>query len=324
MKYATVARRSAWHRKGAATRGRNTTNRQTSKQTISGNNKIVKRPVEVPERRGLRTPSRCHAGTPGRSLPPPPRPRPVAPDAQPETQARATPRRRLPNLTSPPTAEPTGPERFVGRGPRTSPGTAAVAHPRTNTAANCRDLAPPRRRRQDAPALAPPVDLPRPSSRLSSVPPPGHPPGHPAANPRRQAVPSRQACPARRRPGSLARTSRLSVVPLSQVLRPGWDPCPACKGSGAKNGLDFDGVCMADVKLGCIPYENRPDRSPVEGAGRGLSHFRRPSTRRQLPNRVGGGGIPTLFRLAFHEWPLERGPPHGQGPLAMGQSSTSV
>lgn len=79
---------------------------------------------------------------------------------------------------------------------------------------------------------------------------------------------------------------------------------------------------MADVKLGCIPYENRPDRSPVEGAGRGLSHFRRPSTRRQLPNRVGGGGgggIPTLFRLAFHEWPLERGPPHGQGPVAMGK-----
>jgi len=102
--------------------------------------------VEVPGRRGLRTTSRCHTGTPGRSLPPPPRPRPVAPDAQPETRARATPRRRLPNLTSPPTAEPTGPERF--RWPRTSPGTAAVAHPRTNTAANCRDLAPP--------ALAPP------------------------------------------------------------------------------------------------------------------------------------------------------------------------
>ena len=32
VKYATVARRSAWHRNGAATRGRNTTNKQTSKQ----------------------------------------------------------------------------------------------------------------------------------------------------------------------------------------------------------------------------------------------------------------------------------------------------
>jgi hypothetical protein len=135
-------------------------------------------------------------------------------------------------------------------------------------AANCRDLANCRDH--------PPRPSPRPSLRPSSRPPP-RPSGREPANPRRQAVPSRQACPARRRPGSLARTSRLSVVPLSQVLRPGWDPCPACKGSGAKNGLDFDDFCMANVKLGCIPYKNRPDRSPVEGAGRGLSHVRRPS-----------------------------------------------
>jgi hypothetical protein len=41
---------------------------------------------------------------------------------------------------------------------------------------------------------------------------------------------------------------------------------------------------MANVKLGCIPYKNRPDRSPVEWAGRGLRNFQKSSTRaRQLP-----------------------------------------
>src|ERR1700745_3967323 len=159
--------------------------------------------------------------------------------------------------------------------------------------ANPRTLPPSRQ----LPNQKPPTAETSPTARTT----PGRPPPSllQAFPPRTRAVrPSPPVRPARRAVAvavarSLARTSRLSVVPLSQVLRPGWDPCPACKGSGAKNGLDFDDFCMANVKLGCIPYKNRPDRSPVEGAGRGLSHFRRPSAaaaancrtqNRQLPN----------------------------------------
>src|ERR1700742_4197016 len=241
--YTYIVERSAWHRKGAATRVRNRTGRQANDLR---NNKILHRREKT---------TRASPAQPGRN-------------------------RQLPNR----------PERFVGRAPRLAqrPSLTCAPTPPFPPAANCRDLtncrdhAPPptagSARPRPANARAPPPP-PRAGPPAPPPPPPRPPPppGHPAANPRRQAVPSRQACPARRRPGSLARTSRLSVVPLSQVLRPGWDPCPACKGSGAKNGLDFDDFCMANVKLGCIPYKNRPDRSPVEGAGRGLGHFRRPS-----------------------------------------------
>jgi hypothetical protein len=64
--------------------------------------------------------------------------------------------------------------------------------------------------------------------------------------------------------------SRADFPSPTYIHRPCWDPCPACKGLVAKKGLHFDDFCMANVKLGCIPYKNRPDRSPVEWAGRGL------------------------------------------------------
>ena len=94
--------------------------------------------------------------------------------------------------------------------------------------------------------------------------------------------------------------SRADFPSPTYIHRPCWDPCPACKGLVAKKGLHFDDFCMANVKLGCIPYKNRPDRSPVEWAGRGLRNFQKFSTapancrklpptaepNRQLPNQT--------------------------------------
>ena len=79
--------------------------------------------------------------------------------------------------------------------------------------------------------------------------------------------------------------SRADFPSPTYIHRPCWDPCPACKGLVAKKGLHFDDFCMANVKLGCIPYKNRPDRSPVEWAGRGLRNFRpAPANCRKLPS----------------------------------------
>ena len=68
---------------------------------------------------------------------------------------------------------------------------------------------------------------------------------------------------------------------------------------------------MANVKLGCIPYQNRPDRSPVEGAGRGLSHFHRPSAAAAANCRTANcrtrGGIVVVVFIRGCSSPLTNG-----------------
>ena len=120
VKYATVARRSAWHRNGAATRGRNATNKQTSKQTISGNNKIVKRPRGSPgaERSPHHLPMpRGHPGAVPAASPSPEARRPgrAARDPGPGDPPAAP---AQPDLAANCRTDRTGPERFVGRAPR--------------------------------------------------------------------------------------------------------------------------------------------------------------------------------------------------------------